>query len=412
MTLSVVGLGKLGLCTAVCLARAGYRVLGVDNNSDYVEKLQDSGPQFFETGLDDLFESVKERFFIGADTAEAIEESLATFIIVPTPSTVDGSFSNRFVLQAIEDMAPALKRKTGAHIVNVVSTVSPGACGTEIIPFLEERTGKRVGEELGFAYNPEFIAIGSVIHDFLNPDLILIGESDSATGEAIQRIYERVCDNSPRFGRTSIANAEIAKLAINCYCTMKISFANNLGDICSRVANTDAGEICGIIGYDSRIGGKYIKPGLGFGGPCFPRDNEAFIEFVNRNGGYPGLQRAVLTINNSGTERVVNDILKSAEATGPKVALLGLAYKPKTYLTERSQALDIARELANRNQALQLSVYDPLASAEGPWQTAESLNYCVEGANVAVILTPWPEFEDTAWRGLLAEKHCVMDLWK
>jgi UDPglucose 6-dehydrogenase len=411
MTLSVVGLGKLGLCTAVCLAQSGYRVLGVDNNPDYVETLQTSGPQFFEVGLDDLFKSVSDRFFIGADTAEAIERSSATFIIVPTPSTRDGSFSNRFILQAIGEMAPALKRKTGRHIVNVVSTVSPGACEEEIIPFLEEKTGKRVGADLGFAYNPEFIAIGSVIRDFLNPDLVLIGESDEATGETLQRIYEKVCDHAPRFGRTGIANAEIAKLAINCYCTMKISFANNLGEICSRVKDADASQICEIIGNDSRIGGKYIKPGLGFGGPCFPRDNEAFINFLESAGGVPDLQQAVIGINDRQVGRAVDRIRAAAGRYGSRVALLGLAYKPDTYLCERSQALDIAKALADEVPDLALRVYDPMAACEGKWTTARSLEDCVTGANVAAILTPWPTFQDGAWQGLLADKSCVLDFW-
>ncbi len=412
VTLSVVGLGKLGFCTAVCLARAGYRVFGADSNKDYVDTLQANGPRFFEEGLSASFESVRDRLSVGVDTGNAVENSDVSFIIVPTPSKDDGAFSNKFVLNAIEDMAPALRKKNGRHIVNLVSTVSPGSCGKEILPFLEEKTGKQVGKELGFTYNPEFIAIGSVIRDLLNPDLVLIGESEKSAGQVLQQIYERVCDNAPRFCRTGIANAEIAKLAINCYCTMKISFANNLGDICSRVAGTDAGEICSILGHDSRIGGKYIKPGLGFGGPCFPRDNEAFMHFLENAGVTSDLQRAVVHINNRQMGRAVSRIKAAADHYGNRVALLGLAYKSGTYLTERSQQLDIARELGNMKPALDLSVYDPLASAEGPWRTAESLTSCVKGANVAVILTPWPEFGEAAWRDLLAEKHCIMDFWE
>lgn len=414
MVLSVVGLGKLGLCTAACLARGGYRVLGVDSNSDYIEKLSQSGPQFFEAGLDVLFESVSGRLSIGVDTAEAVENSDVTFIIVPTPSETDGSFSNRHLLQAIEEMAPAIGKKSDRHIVNVVSTVSPGACEDQIIPFLEEKTGKKIGAGLGFAYNPEFIAIGSVIRDFLNPDLVLIGESDEATGGALQHIYERVCDNTPRFGRTDIINAEIAKLAINCYCTMKISFANNLGDVCGRLKGANAGRICEIIGNDSRIGSKYIKPGLGFGGPCFPRDNEAFINFLERAGGTPALQRAVVHINDRQVGLAVDKIMAAVERYGNRVALLGQAYKADTYLCERSQAVDIANSLATRGLRLDIRVYDPMAACDGDgkWTTAESLAECVEEANVAAVLTPWRAFQNPDWHAVMADRHCIIDFWK
>ena len=277
---------------------------------------------------------------------------------------------------------------------------------------LEARTGKKVGEEIGYAYNPEFIALGSVIRDFMNPDLVLIGESDPKTGDLLEGIYQRNCENSPYFGRTSVINAEITKLAINCYCTMKISFANQLAQLCDSAPGADASAVTQIMGRDSRIGTKYIRPGLGFGGPCFPRDNQAFIRFAETLGGGAEIQQAVVDINHRQIGRIASKITQAAEQFGNKVALLGLAYKPNTYLIEESQAVDVAYHLAEHHGKLDLWAYDPMARANGRWNSASSLEDCVRGAHVAAILTPWPEFFDTAWHGLMADNHSILNFWK
>lgn len=411
MRISVIGLGKLGLCTAVCCARAGYETWGMDIRCEHIAMLEKGEMPFYEAGLEEEFKANRSRLNLTTDIAEAVRESDISLIIVPTPSGEDGAFSNDYLTSALESMAPALSGKNDFHVVDVVSTVMPGSCEGEFKPLLEKLTGKNIGADIGLAYNPEFIAIGSVIHNFLNPDLLLIGESDPETGDMLEEMYSKVCDNRPHIGRTSLVNAEIAKLSINCYCTMKISFANNLAALCERMDGADAAGIAGIIGKDSRIGEKYIKPGLGFGGPCFPRDNEAFINFINRVDGYAGLQQAVIDINNDQPERVVERILEAAPENA-KIALLGQAYKPQTYLTERSQALDIARALAARGEYSELRVFDPLAKEKGPWVLSRSLEECVTDADIAAILTPWPEFFNSNWHSCLAEGGKILDLWK
>ena len=405
--ISVVGLGKLGLCTAACLARGGYRVIGVDVRESHVAELEEGKTPFPETGLAELLHGVKERLSFTTDLGEAVRASGMAFIIVPTPSRPDGSFSNEFVLAVLSSMAPVLKDLRTRFVVNVVSTVMPGSGEGQFIPLLERETGKRVGQDIGYAYNPEFVAIGSVISDFLNPDLVLIGESDPETGEALRTVYDRVCDHRPHAARTGVLNAEIAKLALNCYCTMKISFANNLGALCDNLPHADAAAITAILGRDSRIGDKYIRPGLGFGGPCFPRDNQAFIRFMEQVHGNTGLQRAVLDINNSQVERVTARIREAAGRNGPRVALLGLSYKPHTNLVECSQALDVARNLAAHPE-LELTAYDPMARVSGDWRVCGSLDECVRHADVVAILTPWPEFLEGAWQQHLPETTVVL----
>ncbi len=412
MQIAVIGVGKLGLCTAVCLASAGYSVVGVDNRADYIGQLAAGHVPFIEKDLERYIQRHRHLLTFTSNLRDALSHSDVSFIIVPTPSDSDGAFSNRFVIDVLSEAAPILRTKASRHVVNVVSTVMPGSCSGEIIPLIEKRTQMRVGEDIGLTYNPEFIAIGSVINDFLNPDVVLIGESDERSGAIIADIYRRTCQNAPHIARTSLINAEIAKLSINCFCTMKISFANNLGEVCGRMHGADAAQICEIIGHDSRIGDKYIKPGLGFGGPCFPRDNEAFINFLKGAGGTPALQQAVVDVNQRQVDLAVKKITRATETYGKCVALLGMSYKPYTYLAERSQSVDIARRLAHEHPEIDLRVYDPMARCDGDWTIAENIEVCVDGAHVAAILTPWPEFVNVQWETRLDARHTILNFWE
>ena len=411
--LSVIGLGKLGLCTMACLAGAGYRVIGMDSDENHIVDLNSGKINNPEPGLIDILKAGDPDIRFTSDIDYAVTDSEISFIIVPTPSNGDGAFSNRYIMDVFTKAAPVIKKKSGYHLINIVSTVMPGSFDNEFIPFIEKITGKRVGREIGLTYNPEFIALGSVIENFLNPDLVLIGESDQKSGNLLAEIYSNVCHNTPSIQQTSIPNAEIVKLAINCFCTMKISFANQIGAICDRVQGTNASEICTILGHDTRIGHKYIKPGLGFGGPCFPRDNEAFIRFtkdaVDKES---SLQKAVIDINNEQIKRVADKIIAVCGDKKRKIALLGAAYKPGTSVTERSQALDIINYLTENYPELRVSVYDPQALTKGRWETAETLKDCVKNADIAAVLTPWPEFLSVPWQAWMAEEHTILNFWE
>ena len=291
----------------------------------------------------------------------------------------------------------------------------PTSGESQLIPMLEDMTYKKVKKDFGYIYNPEFIAIGSVIKDFLNPDLVLIGESDKRSGDVIEGIYKQVCKNTPYIARTSIINAEAAKLCINCFCTMKISFANFLAELLDNVPGASAKEVTSIIGKDTRIGEKYISPGLGFGGPCFPRDNEAFIRFANNYGKDAKLQKSVVEINNSQLHRAVEKINREIKNINPKrpvVALLGLAYKPFTYLTERSQQFEIAKNILTNDHLKELRVFDPYVKEDYGFNKSKTLEECVENADVVVILTPYPEFLDIhAWQHLMNSKGKIINFW-
>ena len=233
--LSVIGLGKLGAPIAAAMAHGGFEVVGVDTDAAKVTAIRRQLPPVIEPGLAEMLLKTQRRFTATTDLATAVQGSDATFVIVPTPSEADGRFSLRSVLTVCEKIGQALRRVTRRHLVVITSTVMPGDCGGVIRETLEHHSGKRVGDDLGLCYSPEFVALGSVIHDFLHPQLVLIGQSDPWAGDCLEYIALRVAKTTPHVERMTFVNAELAKLAVNTYVTTKITYANMLAEICQQL---------------------------------------------------------------------------------------------------------------------------------------------------------------------------------
>ena len=220
---SVIGLGKLGAPLAAVLASRGFTVVGLDVSKALVDSLNAGKMPIVEPQLNELIATHRQRLSATLDPNEAIQKSDASFVIVPTPSDSTGFFSNRFVLQAMESLGKALRSKKGYHMVVITSTVMPGTTGGEIKAALEAASGRKVGPDLGLCYNPEFIALGSVVRDMLYPDSILIGESDAKAGDMLQQIYLHMCEKKPPVKRMNFVNAELTKISVKTYVTTKIS---------------------------------------------------------------------------------------------------------------------------------------------------------------------------------------------
>lgn len=397
MTISVIGIGKLGLCTAACLARKGYPVIGVDINPDTIQAVNKGESPIYEPGLAKLIKKSKQYLSATNDYGHAIANSEVTIIIVPTPSEEGGGFSTKYVETAVKEIAASLKHKDNFHVVVLTSTVLPGATDSVIKPLLENISGKRCGIDFGLCYNPEFIALGSVIRDFTNPDVVLIGESDPRSGELLSEIYQKVCDNHPPIVRTTLYNAELAKISLNAYVTMKISFANTLAELCERIPDGDADVVSQMLGFDSRIGSKYLAGAIAYGGPCFPRDNKAFTSFAVKVGCRARLAEATDEINNYQNERVVNLIkYKLGEVRGKSIAILGLTYKPNTDVIEESASIEITQALVR--EGARVAVYDPagMENARGVLGSsikyASSMEECLRDAELCILATPWKDF--------------------
>ena len=258
MKVAVVGLGKLGAPLAAVLASKGNDVLGIDVNPEAVRRLEEGIAPVQEPGLQDLVRGNVERLSATTEREGAAAGDV-TILLVPTPSDERGAFTNTFLLDAIERVGRALGERDDYHVVVVASTVMPGSCVGELGPALERASGREIGDSLGLCYSPEFIALGNVIRDMLEPDMVLIGESDAHAGDTLEALYRGVCENDPPFRRMSLVDAELTKIAVNTYVTMKISYANTLADLCERLPGADVERVTDALGLDTRIGGKYLR---------------------------------------------------------------------------------------------------------------------------------------------------------
>jgi UDPglucose 6-dehydrogenase len=416
-TITVVGLGKLGSPMVACLASKGFHVIGVDVDEQKVAAVADGRAPVFEPGLDTLLSAHRERITATTDLHDAVLRSDMTFVVVATPSDDEGGFSLKWALPACEVIGRALAEKDGFHTVVLTSTVMPGSTGGQIRPALEQASGKRCGKDFGLCYSPEFIALGSVIQDFLHPDFLLVGESDERAGAALESVYQRTVENGAPVARMNFVNAELAKLSVNTFVTTKIAYANMLARICERLPDADVDVVTDAIGLDTRIGRKYLRGTISYGGPCFPRDNVALATLARMIGAPALVAEATDAANRDGIKRLA-DLVEARLPEGGTAAVLGLSYKPNTDVVEESPGLLLVRELASRG--VDVVAHDPAASGnaaralDGAGRLSDSLDEAVAGADTVVIATAWDEYRGIKPSQLerKGNPRVVIDCWR
>ena len=417
MKLSVVGLGKLGAPLAAVFASKGFEVIGTDVNKAHVDALNTGRAPVDEPRLQELIDVNRARLRATADVAAAVAESAVTFVIVPTPSDATGQFSHAAVVDAMTAIGAGIHRKADYHLVVITCTVMPGSTGGDIREALERHSGRQLGPTLGLCYNPEFIALGSVIRDMLQPDMVLIGESDRQAGDLLETIYAQSCDNRPAIRRMNFVNAELTKISVNTFVTTKISYANMLADLCDRLPGANVDVVTEAVGADSRIGVKYLKGAVGYGGPCFPRDNVAFAALARSLGARADLADATDALNRYQTERVLGAIEGRLPSPGI-VGVLGLAYKPDTSVVEESQGLLLVARLLERGH--RVIAYDPKAMPAAQvvfrraLETTTTAADCVRAASIVAVMTPWAEFRDIPNDAFvrIGSRLPVIDCWR
>ena len=391
---SVVGLGKLGLPFAVCLASKGFQVIGVDIDESKIKAVNNGVSPISETNLQEMLSRHKDSIIATNDYRYALANSNVSFILVDTASDSDRGYSSEKLELSCREIGKVLRDKDTFHVVVVASTVLPLTCEKKLKPILEKHSEKKCPADFGLCYSPEFIALGSVIHDFLNPNFFLIGESDPKSGQIVENIYRKISNS--KIVRTSIVNAELTKIAINCFLTTKISFANTLGELCEKLPNANANTITSILGLDHRINAGFLKAGLGYGGPCFPRDNKAFTFLAKQLVCQSWLAEATDKVNAIQVDRIIEKVKNILRRKGT-VAVLGLAYKPNTEIVEASQSLEVAKYLSDLGY--KVKVYDPQAINQAKKILGDSVIYCnslqkcVENTDLCIVATPWKEFE-------------------
>ena len=386
MRLAIVGLGKLGAPMAAVAASNLHTVVGVDADSRTVAAINQRIAPVQETGLQELISSLPAgQLTATTSIREAVEVSDVVIVMVPTPSLPSGAFDPTLVV----NVATAIARSVH-HFTTVVvgSTVSPGTTNGVVKTALQS-TGLRVGHTCGLVYSPEFIALGSVIRDLRHPDMILVGADDPLS----RTLYADLVAGPVLPTHLTIVEAEIAKLALNCYITTKISFANMIADVCTAY-NANPHQVLHAIGKDSRIGNKYFKAGGPFGGPCFPRDGSAMIAAAHAVNRKALIVDATVSVNTD----VITSIFREA-VPFKSIAILGMTYKTETHVTEQSLGTRLLAMFTEWPFPRHVYTHDPQLNGGDPQGFVRAVD-CV------ILATQWPEYTQLDYSG----KH-VIDPW-
>ncbi len=403
MRVSIIGSGYVGMITGMGFAKLGNEVIFVDIDEEKVRRINEGRPPIYEESLEELMVKYRERYRATKDYREAVMNSDVTFICVGTPSRKDGSIDLRFVEKASEEIGKVLRDKDGFHVVVVKSTVVPGTTEGVVKPILEEQSGKRAFEDFGLAMNPEFLREGVALKDFLNPDRIVLGVKDEKTRKLLEELYSPI--NAPKLV-TDIKTAEMIKYASNALLATKISFANEIGNICKKLG-IDSWKVFEGVGLDHRISPHFFRSGLGFGGSCFPKDVRAIIKKAKGVGEEPIILKAVIEVNERQPRKLI-ELLKRhvPELKGRKVGVLGLAFKPNTDDVRETRAYSVIKMLLE--EGAKVIAYDPKAMENfrrfypdvgERISYAESSEDILKKIDVVLILTEWPEFEGLDYSG-------------
>lgn len=353
MRLSVFGIGYVGCVSAVCFAKEGHSVIGVDVNAGKVEMINAGDSPIVEAGIGPLLKEVvkSNRLKATTDATEAVHNSDVSLICVGTPSNPNGSLDLRYVTRVCEEIGVALKDKNGLHAVVIRSTMLPGTIETVVIPTLEKYSEKRVGIDFGVCINPEFLREGSSLKDFYAPPFTLIGADDEDTTATVRALYSGI--DVPVIA-TSVKTAEMVKYVCNCFHALKVSFANEIGNICKAVG-VDSHEVMDIFCKDTKLNlsSYYLKPGFAFGGSCLPKDLRAINYKAKQVDVEVPVLASILPSNRQQIERAVDMIL----ATGKKrVGIFGFSFKAGTDDLRESPMVTLIETLIGKG--LQLNIYD------------------------------------------------------
>ena len=334
--LSIIGIGKLGLCFGLTTEKSGYNVLGCDINQEYVDLINSKAFDSDEQGVNKFLRNSKN-FMATINLKDTVEYSNVIFVVVATPSLENGKYDHSQVASVVENLKLQGKQESRKELV-ICCTTMPGYCDQIQSELLEYN--------FYVSYNPEFIAQGTILRDQAAPDMVLIGEADHEAGNVLQSIYEKHTTNSPRICRMSRIEAEICKISLNCFLTTKIAFANMIGDI-ATYSKCNPDVILNAIGSDSRIGNKYLGFGYGYGGPCFPRDNRALAIYADEIGINALISKASDISNKLHLQYQVQSFCDNTSKS-ELIVLNCVSYKPESTMLEESQQLLFAVEIAKR----------------------------------------------------------------
>ena len=401
MRVSIIGSGYVGTTVAACFARLGHEVVNIDVDRDVVDTINDGTAPIHEDGLAELVAEHAGPDGTGRLEAttdyETVLDTDVTFLCLPTPQNDDGSIDLSIMEAAADRLGATLAGKDEWHTVIVKSTVVPGSTEEEITPILEAGSDDTVGEEFGVGMNPEFLREGTAVHDFLDPDKVVLGADDDRALADMYDVFDPLIDRRDApVVETDTRTAEMIKYANNAFLAAKISLINDIGNICKEFG-IDASEIADAIALDDRIGEQFLRSGVGWGGSCFEKDVAAIRAAAREQGYEPAMLDAAATVNDAQPARLLSLMNDHVDVAGERVAVLGLAFKPGTDDIRNSRAIPVLEGLHARGA--EIVAYDPVA-IENMRERFPDIEYvetpeaALSDAAAALVATDWEEISD------------------
>jgi len=386
LRVAVFGAGYVGLVTGACFAELGHHVVVRDVLTEKIDALRQGDVPIHEEGLAELLEKNRERLSFTTEVEEALSEADVVYVAVGTPPTHSGDADLTAVWTVIDELPRVARR-----IVLAMKSTVPVGTGRAV----RHRLGERGLENVGYVSNPEFTAEGTAVNDFLNPDRIVIGSFDPADGDVVAELHKDI--DAPIL-RSDVNSAEMIKLAANAFLMTRISFINEIANVC-EATGADVMKVAEGVGLDRRLGPHFLRAGIGYGGSCFPKDSLALKQLASNSGYHFQLLAAVIEVNELQKRRVVGKLERRlGSLRGKRIALLGLAFKPGTDDMREAPSLVLAGRL--QAEGAEVSAWDPVADPTGQLDgvaIAGSALEALEGADAAVIVTEWPELRDLDW---------------
>ena len=409
-SVSILGMGYVGLCTAATFASRGIRTIGIDIDEARIEQIRRGRAPVHEPQLGEMLKRVVKKKLLDAtsDVSRATDTN-TSFLTVGTPSQPDGSIDLTYVKQATRELGKALQKKQSYHLVVVKSTVIPGTTNGTVNPVLEQSSGKVVGPSLGLCANPEFLKEGTAINDALHPDKIVIGSNDKKSADQLTRLYREFYGSRlPPVITSSPETAELVKYASNAFLATKVSFINTIANIAQHIPGVDVNRVAHAIGHDPRIGPLFLKAGPGYGGSCFHKDVQALVSYSQQQGYDPQLLKAIEKTNEDQAIQVVELVEKLAGPLDQKrIAILGLAFKKDTDDIREAPSIRVIDRL--RNKGARLVGYDPMAMPNfesvfgNTIELAKSSHDVLKGGDCAIVMTEWDEFRRLKAKDYIAQ---------
>jgi len=397
MRISVIGTGYVGSVTGACLAEMGHDITFVGRDRKKLDLIKSEKSPIYEQGLEDLLKKNRKKISVTTDLPDAVANSDITFICVGTPSNNDGSIDLQQVEDVSRSIGKSLRSDKKYHTIIVKSTVLPGTTETLVLPLLERESKKNAFVDFGIGSNPEFLKEGTAIDDFFHTDRVVIGTNDKRTKEVLEKLYKPL--NAPIFS-TTIRTSEMIKYTSNAFLATKISFANEIGNLCKKMG-IDSYEVFKGVGLDARISPHFFRSGIGFGGSCFPKDVRALIAHARTLGVEPQVLDAVIGTNEDQPEKMIGLLQRHMDIAGKTIGILGLAFKPDSDDVRESRAIPVIGAL--RKKGAKIIAFDPVAT-DNFRHLFPDISYMkrakdVLAADAVLIVTEWKEFEDLDYRG-------------